>query len=85
MPRDRLLEWKVAEGWEPLCKFLGKEVPEEEFPRVNDTDNFLKMHGFLWGYGIFRALRNLGIGTLAVGGIWYLYKTDLVASWLSRP
>ncbi|KAF2127620.1 hypothetical protein P153DRAFT_343834 [Dothidotthia symphoricarpi CBS 119687] len=23
-------------GWEPLCEFLGKEVPDEEFPRFNE-------------------------------------------------
>jgi len=31
-----VLEWEVTDGWGPLCKFLGKEVPKEEFPHVND-------------------------------------------------
>ncbi|KAL9579585.1 MAG: hypothetical protein Q9203_006631 [Teloschistes exilis] len=84
VPKDRLLEWEVAEGWEPLCKFLGKEAPEEDFPRVNDTEFFVKAHGWLWGYGVVKAVMNLGIGTLAIGGTWYLYKTGLAASWLSR-
>lgn len=34
VPKDRLLEWSVEDGWEPLCKFLGKNVPEEAFPSV---------------------------------------------------
>jgi len=25
----------VKEGWEPLCKFLGKDIPEEPFPKKN--------------------------------------------------
>jgi len=25
----------VKEGWEPLCKFLGKDIPEKPFPRKN--------------------------------------------------
>ena len=25
----------MKEGWEPLCKFLGKEIPEQPFPRKN--------------------------------------------------
>ena len=29
------LNWEVKDGWEPLCKFLGKEAPEEEFPWTN--------------------------------------------------
>lgn len=34
----RLLEYKLGEGWEPLCKFLGVAVPDVEFPRVNETE-----------------------------------------------
>jgi hypothetical protein len=28
----------VKEGWEPLCKFLGKPIPDEGFPRTNDAE-----------------------------------------------
>ncbi|AYY12646.1 sulfotransferase family protein [Actinobacteria bacterium YIM 96077] len=34
---DNLLVFDVAEGWEPLCAFLGVDVPPEDFPHVNDT------------------------------------------------
>ena len=37
IPEDRLLVWSVGEGWEPLCDFLGVEVPEAQFPRLNDS------------------------------------------------
>lgn len=40
VPKERLLEYRVQEGWEPLCRFLGTEVPEEEFPRGNEQDTF---------------------------------------------
>jgi hypothetical protein len=30
----------VAEGWEPLCKFLNKPIPDEPFPHLNDTQEF---------------------------------------------
>ncbi|KAF2158393.1 hypothetical protein M409DRAFT_33184, partial [Zasmidium cellare ATCC 36951] len=33
--KDRCLEWTVEDGWEPLCSFLGKAVPEVDFPRGN--------------------------------------------------
>jgi hypothetical protein len=26
-PKERLLKFNLADGWEPLCKFLGKPVP----------------------------------------------------------
>jgi hypothetical protein len=37
VPGDRLLVYDVKSGWEPLCQFLGVEVPDEPFPRTNDT------------------------------------------------
>lgn len=36
VPKDRLLEWQVTEGWEPLCQFLEKPVPDAPFPRINE-------------------------------------------------
>ena len=38
---DNLLEYSVSEGWEPLCKFLGDDIPEEAFPQSNDVGNFV--------------------------------------------
>jgi hypothetical protein len=32
---ERLLEWSVEDGWEPLCRFLGREVPGVPFPNGN--------------------------------------------------
>lgn len=37
---DRLLIFDVREGWEPLCQFLDKPVPDAAFPRVNSRDDF---------------------------------------------
>jgi hypothetical protein len=37
---DRLLIYDVREGWEPLCQFLDKPVPDAPFPRVNSRDDF---------------------------------------------
>jgi hypothetical protein len=41
VPADRLLDYRVQEGWEPLCRFLDVKVPDEPFPRVNVGDNLL--------------------------------------------
>jgi hypothetical protein len=38
IPAERLLVWKPADGWEPLCDFLDLPVPDEPVPHVNDTD-----------------------------------------------
>ncbi|KAM3067988.1 hypothetical protein ACMFMG_011038 [Clarireedia jacksonii] len=37
VPEERKLEYKMGDGWEPLCKFLGVDVPVGiPFPREND-------------------------------------------------
>ena len=45
VPADRLLVYQVAEGWEPLCRFLNRPLPEEPFPRLNTTTEFQKRFG----------------------------------------
>ncbi|OAA71663.1 hypothetical protein LEL_08898 [Akanthomyces lecanii RCEF 1005] len=37
IPAERRLEYTMGDGWEPLCSFLGKEVPDVPFPRLNDS------------------------------------------------
>jgi hypothetical protein len=41
VPAERLLSYRVQEGWEPLCRFLGADVPDEPFPHVNVGDDLL--------------------------------------------
>lgn len=40
VPADRLLVYEVGSGWEPLCAFLGVDVPDEPFPASNTTAEF---------------------------------------------
>ena len=37
---DRLLTYNVREGWEPLCQFLDKPIPDTPFPRINSREEF---------------------------------------------
>ena len=34
-PKDKLLIYDVKQGWEPLCTFLDKKIPEKPFPWKN--------------------------------------------------
>lgn len=34
---ERRLEYKLGDGWGPLCQFLDLQVPNMPFPRVNDA------------------------------------------------
>ena len=35
---DRLLDYKLGTGWKPLCDFLDKPIPDEDFPWVNESE-----------------------------------------------
>ncbi|SPJ73164.1 uncharacterized protein FTOL_02893 [Fusarium torulosum] len=48
VPVERMLEFRVQEGWEPLCKFLGAEIPDGEFPRLDDSKQFVLVHRLMW-------------------------------------
>lgn len=37
VPPERLLLYRLGSGWEPLCEFLGEEVPDGEFPHGNES------------------------------------------------
>ncbi|KAL7821169.1 P-loop containing nucleoside triphosphate hydrolase protein [Trichoderma aethiopicum] len=42
VPKERLLEYKVTDGWGPLCEFLGDPIPKDcGFPNVNDNSDFV--------------------------------------------
>ena len=40
IPASRLLVYEVAQGWAPLCDFLGVGVPDGPMPHVNTTAEF---------------------------------------------
>jgi hypothetical protein len=40
VPAGRLLEWKPADGWEPLCEFLEVPIPPVPIPHINDSAMF---------------------------------------------
>jgi hypothetical protein len=37
---ERLLVFEASQGWDPLCRFLGRPLPEIPYPRVNDAEQF---------------------------------------------
>ncbi|CAG5104101.1 Oidioi.mRNA.OKI2018_I69.chr1.g1094.t1.cds [Oikopleura dioica] len=41
-PKDKLLIWRIEDGWEPICKFLGKPVPDGPLPHCNRLGGVIK-------------------------------------------
>ena len=48
VPKENLLEFQSSQGWKPLCQFLGKQIPNEEYPRSNDAASTVRIHNFLY-------------------------------------
>ena len=67
-PKDKFLLFDVREGWEPLCKFLGKPIPDMPFPNTNDTVQMQRLHEAINRKGWIM----LGLVTGAVVGAGYL-------------
>lgn len=85
VPKDRLLEYKVQDGYRPLCDFLGVPIPttmvgekevEEPFPKVNDSATFNERVALAKSLSRQRAYKKMAtfISVSAVVGVgaWYL-------------
>ena len=88
VPKERLLEYKVKEGWEPLCAFLGVEVPDEPFPRLNESDSIKAVY---FGQQVFGACVWTFWFGLIGAGVYIARKPgilrslyDLTFDWLKR-
>ncbi len=44
IPPDRLIEWRPADGWGPICAALGVPAPAEPFPHANTAAEFQERH-----------------------------------------
>lgn len=42
VPAESLLVYEPGQGWAPLCEFLNVPIPDEDYPRVNSTEDFKK-------------------------------------------
>lgn len=68
-PKERLLEFELGAGWEPLCTFLGTAVPRMPFPRGNESAVMREKLRIVMRRGLLTAVRNglvLGLGVLSI-------------------
>lgn len=78
VPPERLLVVKLEDGlgWEKICEFLDKPVPDEPYPRINDTKMFQERAGGIMKNGLSVALTNfvafVVTPTVAAGAWWFL-------------
>jgi hypothetical protein len=81
VPKEKLLEFSLSDGYEPLCKFLDVPVPKENvegkevtraFPYINETSHYQDRMKVLYQRTARRVLADyvakpLGLGALAMG------------------
>lgn len=79
--KDRMLEFQPGDGWEPLCRFFGVDVPRDEegnvkeYPRVWEGDELVKAARMMWYFGVFNAVVVVcGPVIAAVGIAWWLRR-----------
>ena len=41
-PKEKLLVFKLEDGWKPLCEFLDKPIPTKPFPHENKLASLSK-------------------------------------------
>ena len=75
-PPERLLEYKIQDGWDPICTFLGVPVPEEEFPRVNDAKKFVLMQRIRWYLSFGQMLFKIGLIAAPVLGVVWMFVQE---------
>lgn len=61
VPKENLLEWDTEDGWEPLCQFLQKPIPDEPFPHANDRSGFQKREQQALGLWAKQGMLNFGL------------------------
>ena len=82
VPDDRLLIWNVKDGWEPLCKFLEKPIPNIPVPLENATGDPEYMKNYMKTSEFYKEMMThlkwnilkIAVYGIATGSIFYQYK-----------
>ncbi|RMY06178.1 hypothetical protein D0868_06005 [Hortaea werneckii] len=84
VPKERLLEFRLEEGWGPLCAFLGREVPDVPFPHVNEKESNRLAFETIARIGMKRVVRKafvvLTLVAVPVGSWWYYRRHSMACS-----
>lgn len=68
----------MQQGWEPLCAFLDVPVPDEPFPRVNDADDFVRVHASIWYLALGKMVLKVSAAAVPVVAVGWAYWTGWV-------
>jgi hypothetical protein len=78
-PKEKLLRLKLGDGWEPLCKFLEKDYPKNDYPKVNDREFFIAFRKNMVKRATRWAITKICYVVIPVafliGATWYFKRT----------
>ena len=82
VPKERLLIYRIGDGWEPICKFLGKPIPDVPFPHKNRLASgveelknnphyiaSLRRQIISWGLRVLMLICKFKVGVIVVGNL----------------
>tara|TARA_R110002003_G_scaffold64_9_gene6034 strand:- start:3397 stop:3666 length:270 start_codon:yes stop_codon:yes gene_type:complete len=70
---------ELSEGWEPICRIIGKPIPKEPFPKANDAEAIDALAGKIlieagWRWGVVIVL----MGALSYGLSCALFRRQVL-------
>ena len=80
VPKERLLELHLGDGWDPLCKFLGVDRPDVAYPTGNTIAEISKTYEGLFEVWCGDVARRLGWCILVILGVAWSVRS-LVRYW----
>lgn len=78
VPKEKMLEYKLGDGWEPLCQFLNKDIPNVPFPFINEGQEFQERVDLMEQQAMTRAAKSIipVVGAVALVSAWYFGFLD---------
>jgi hypothetical protein len=68
VPKENLYEFQIGEGWEGLCEFLGVDVPDFPYPRVNEATSFKDRNRLRYTQAVSRGMPRILTALVSVSG-----------------
>ena len=72
-PEDLLImDFAYGDGWDKLCSFLSKEIPDEPFPHANKRNTTADLSSFKYRWARVRKSfkNNFKIWMISARGLW---------------
>lgn len=62
-----MLIFNAEDGWEALCKFLGKDVPTTPYPHAAVRTGFHQAMTLIWRRALLKTARNVSVAAVVTG------------------